>query len=441
MYIGGIGVILALALLIAMAFKRWNLIIVSILAALVVGITNKLGFWETLSDYFMPGAVSFFKSWFLVFTIGAMYSEFMTRSGSVTSIAYKLVDVFGKKYVILIMLIICVLLNLGGINPYVQIFILWPIMVVFSKESDIPRSIWLAVFYLGMLSSFSFPGNPGMVNTVAATLLNTSPSSSFLLSLVIFLVYVGIGYAYLVLTTKRWKAKGLHYVETERDKNTTAVSRENCPGFAKSIVPMVLVLVLYTGLSAGWFEALGIPKISATNAILASMAIASLTCFFLNFGRLKNEFKKIVCTGAIGGVNPTIMAGVISGFVAVVTSSAAYAGFVAAVQNLGGHPYFQVLISGNVIAFLTGSAVVAANTTMSSFGQAWLGAGISPEILRPLLVVNVSGMSIPPHCGGLSGVMDFTGTDMKESYLPCVLGVMIPSLITSILITVVMILL
>jgi hypothetical protein len=95
--LGYIGVILSLVLLVFLAYRRWNVIIISLIAALIVGLTNGLGVFTILSDFYMPGLVKFMASWFLVFTVGALYSEFMTRSGSVASIAYKLVDWVGKK--------------------------------------------------------------------------------------------------------------------------------------------------------------------------------------------------------------------------------------------------------------------------------------------------------------------------------------------------------
>lgn len=175
--VGIMGIVVALAILIFLAFRRWNMILVSLIASVIVGISNGLVFWSIFSDYYMPGVAGFISSWFLIFTIGSVYSEFMSRSGSVTAIAYRLVDIFGKDKILLVMLIVCCLLTIGGINPYVQIFIIWPMAVVFSKEFDIPRGLWLSVFYLGLFTATAFPGNPGMANTVVSQILEVDRKS------------------------------------------------------------------------------------------------------------------------------------------------------------------------------------------------------------------------------------------------------------------------
>ena len=67
--LGYIGVLLSLVLLVFLAFRRWNVILISLIAALIVGLTNGLGVFSILSDFYMPGLVKFMASWFLVFTV------------------------------------------------------------------------------------------------------------------------------------------------------------------------------------------------------------------------------------------------------------------------------------------------------------------------------------------------------------------------------------
>ncbi len=85
-------------------------------------------------------------------------------------------------------------------------------------------------------------------------------------------------------------------------------------------------------------------------------------------------------------------------------------------MNLPGHPYFQVLIAGNLTAAITGSAMVAAQIIINAFGSAWLAMGINPEVLTRLITVCVGGSCIVPHSGGVAGILEYTGSTLKECY-------------------------
>lgn len=430
-----LGIAAAIALLVFLAFKQWNMLLVSLLCAVIVGLTSGIGLWAVFSDYYMPGLVGFFGSWFLIFTIGAVYSEFMSRSGSVSAIAYKLVDVFGKDKILLVMFIVCCLLNLGGVNPYVQIFIVWPMAVVLSKEFNIHRGIWLSVFYLGLFTAQLFPGNPSMVNTVVSQILQVSAGTVPLVCLVMFLLYAAAGYLIIRRTEKRWEAKGRRYVETESDRQMVRPERDNLPGLAVALIPMILVIFLYTGLTSGWFAFVGIKRLEASNSILASMGVACIACYLLNLKTLRGREKDIIFKGMAGGLNPTFAAAVIAGFLGVITGSQGYQLFTEAVQKVGGNPYMQCLIAGSVTGFITGGGAVTAQTVLGTFGQGWLAnPSVNPGLLRQITVANTAGgITLSPHSGGLHGVMGFAGTDLKESYPVCITSVILPSVVINII--------
>ena len=61
-----IGIVAAIALLVFLAFKQWNMLLVSLICAVIVGLTSGIGLWAIFSDYYMPGLVGFFGSWFLI---------------------------------------------------------------------------------------------------------------------------------------------------------------------------------------------------------------------------------------------------------------------------------------------------------------------------------------------------------------------------------------
>ena len=422
--IGYIGVILAMALLIGMAYKRWNVMIISIVAALVAGLANGINVFEIFSGYFLPSAVAFIQRWLLVFTCGAIFSEFMSRSKSVVSIAYTLNKVAGKEWGVAIIAAISFVLTLCAVSPYVQIFILWPICVVFARETKIPRGIWIAAFYVGMMAVSCFPGSSSGTNIMVVSLLGVSAASAPGLALVYVILYFVLGVGYLMWQSKKQLNKGNLFVESARDAKLSVNDDGTAPNIVIALIPVIVVLALVITLTSGTFGV----KLDGTASVYTAIAAGCLVCLLLNFKTLKPQLKEMLVKSSTGGINPTMNAALITGFVGVVSATAAFTSFTESIQNLGGHPYFQVYLATNIISFVSASATVSIPTVVNTFGASWLAAGVNPAVLRPLILGNASPFTLGPHSGGLHGVMDFAGSNLKDCYSYCFVAIMLNSL-------------
>ncbi len=413
--IGIIGVLLSLVVLTFLAFRKWNAIVFGVAGALVAGLTNGFGLTKLLNDYYVPGMITFIKPWFFVFLLGTIYAEFMAASGSVATISYKMIGAFGKKRVLLVIASVTAILIYGGISPYAVIFILWPICMIFSRETGMPKRLWVPAIYLGMLTVGVVPGSPGMSNVVASQMLKTTPAAGPILGIVAFIVAFVLGNIYLIRSEKKLREQGLSFQADSNQTATSVASEENRPGFFVAILPMLVLIVLYTGMTKGIFSFIGLKVMTSSDSVVIAMAIATVLCVLMNLKRLSN-IKATLIKGSVACINPLIAAGVITGYVGVVAATPAFKAFVAAIINLPGHPYFQILIAGNLFAALSGSAMVAAQIVINSFGASWLAMGVNPEILTRLLTTSVGGSCIVPHSGGLAGILEYTGSTLKECY-------------------------
>lgn len=429
--IGYLGVILALILLIGMAYKRWNVMIISVLAALVAGLTNGINIFEIFSSYYLPSAVSFIQRWLLVFTCGAIFSEFMSRSKSVVSIAYALNNIAGKKWGIAIIAAISFALTLSAVSPYVQIFILWPICVVFARETKIPRGIWIAAFYVGMMAVSCFPGSSSGTNIMVVSLLGVSAASAPLLSLVYVILYFVLGVGYLMWQSNVQRKKGVVFVESARDGKLSVSEDESRPNVGIALIPVAVVLTLVILLTKG---SLGI-KLDGVSSVYTAIFAGCLVCLALNFKTLKPQLKEMLVKSSTGGINPTMNAALITGFVGVVSATPAFASFTQSINSIGGHPYLQVYLATNIISFISASATVSIPLVVNTFGSSWLAAGVNPATLRPLILGNASPFTLGPHSGGLHGVMDFAGSNLKDCYSYCFVAIMLNSLLCGGIIT------
>lgn len=96
--IGIIGLLLAISSLIVLSYKGVNAFIASLIASVVVIITNALPFWETLAGSYATGFKNFAGNYFLLFGLAAAYGEFLKVTGSAESVAKVLFKIFGVKW-------------------------------------------------------------------------------------------------------------------------------------------------------------------------------------------------------------------------------------------------------------------------------------------------------------------------------------------------------
>ena len=113
-------------------------------------------------------------------------------------------------------------------------------------------------------------------------------------------------------------------METESDRQMVKPERDDLPGLAAALTPMILVILLYTGLTSGCFAFAGIQRLASSNSILASMGTACIVCYLLNLKKLRGSEKDIIFKGMAGGLSPTFAAAVIAGFLGVITGSHGY---------------------------------------------------------------------------------------------------------------------
>ena len=147
--LGIVGLIAAIAVLIIGAFKGLGPLPLTIIAAFVAMITNNVGLWEGYSGSYMAGYAGAYTSYFLIFAFSALYAKVMEESGSASAIGFKFIDWFGKKYVLLICILITSLLTYGGVSLFVCIFATGPIMFMLLKEANLPRHLAMAAFVMG----------------------------------------------------------------------------------------------------------------------------------------------------------------------------------------------------------------------------------------------------------------------------------------------------
>ena len=141
-----IGILLGMVILVFLAFKGYNVIIVSVIAALVVAVFAGTDILPLITDSYMTKFADFAKNNFMIFLLSAVFGKLMGDSGA-ADIAYSMLRVVNHvhsqrtKQLVggLMITAIVAVLTYGGVSLFVVIFTLISIGRKLFEELDIPN--------------------------------------------------------------------------------------------------------------------------------------------------------------------------------------------------------------------------------------------------------------------------------------------------------------
>ena len=150
-----IGIILAFVAIIVLCFKNVNVMVATIIGALLVCVFCGLNFTEMMVGTFFVNAGSYFGSQIGLYLFGAILGVFYTKSNAAACIAEGLMKAFirdhyspRKKRLLgyLVIMLSGGILCFGGINCIVLVFTLYPLSLYVFKHSISPKNTLLASF-------------------------------------------------------------------------------------------------------------------------------------------------------------------------------------------------------------------------------------------------------------------------------------------------------
>lgn len=398
------------------------------MAAFVAIVTNGLGIWESYSVSYMTGYTNTYTGYFLIFTFSALYAKVMDLSGSATSIAYKLIDWFGSKRVMLVCILITSVLTYGGVSLFVCIFAAGPIMFMLFKEANLPRHLTIACFGMGTCTytMTTLPGTPQLTNIIPTQYLGTTMTAAPVLSIVISVVFFICTYAYCLREEKKARAAGEFWeFPAGVDASQYQIAdRSLLPPAWKAFLPMVvLLLVIIVG-----------GKQISNSALLTvgGMLVATVLCFLLNYDKLKT--KKLIPMlneGLVGGISAIGGLAAVIAFGSVVQSTQAYQQIVQWLMTLEMHPYIKGVLATGIISGITGSSSGGLRLTLTSLSPYFLASGCNLETLHRLMALAAGSLDTLPHSAGLFLVLSYLGLTHKTGYRHMfVITVLIPAVLT-----------
>src|SRR6202166_444105 len=192
---GLLGILLALGLLVWLAFRGWSVLLLAPAAALIAAAVSREPLLAHWTQTFMGSAAQFLAQFFPLFLLGALFGNLMDDSGSVAGIARFMTERMGARRAILAVVLAGALVTYGGVSLFVAFFVLAPMAQTLFRAADIPRRLMPASIALGT-STFTmtaFPGTPAIQNAIPMPFFGTTPFAAPGLGVLASLIMLGFG--------------------------------------------------------------------------------------------------------------------------------------------------------------------------------------------------------------------------------------------------------
>ncbi|MCX7779890.1 MAG: GntP family permease [Negativicutes bacterium] len=435
-----LGIILSLILLMFFAYRGFSVILFSPIFALLAAAMSGLALMPAYTELFMAKAVTYVKSFFPIFMLGAVFGKVMEDTGLAKSIASAIIKGLGKERAILSVVLACAVLTYGGVSLFVVVFAVYPFAAALFKEADIPKRLIPGTIALGSFTFTmdSFPGTPQIQNIIPTNFFGTNIYAAPTVGIIGGLMIAAGGLYYLERRRKAAAAAGEGYGNhtlNEPEKR----DESNLPSWYVAMLPLITVLVVNFVMTRlfVWdpnllapFQAMKLPLVAPAvkNVVSIWSLIIALVCgislaIALGVSRLpKGGLAKALNAGAIGSLLAIMNTASEVGYGNVVASLPGFkaiSGFLMSIK-IGGTPLVSEAVTVTTLAGITGSASGGMSIALDLMAKDWLAwanqIGLSPEMLHRVASMASGGMDTLPHNGAVITLLAVCGLTHKDSY-------------------------
>jgi H+/gluconate symporter-like permease len=455
---GLLGILLAVGMLIALAYRGWSILLLAPAAALVVAAfagDPVLAHW---TQTFMGSTATFIGQFFPLFLLGALFGKLMDDSGSVKAIARFIVWRLGPRHGILAIVLAGAVVTYGGVSLFVAFFVLAPMAQEVFRAANIPRRLMPAAIALGTITftMSAAPGTPAIQNAVVTPFLGTTLFAAPGLGIIASIVMLGLGLAWLRMAEARARRAGEGFgaggigspdaivADSDlRDRATTAAEFDpaelahgqrsaGLPPVGRAALPLLVVVgvnLLMSWLILPRIDAAflaerrwGATSLSAVKGIwsvIIALAAAILVLLVTSRGRFP-ALRKSIDAGANAAVLPALTVASLVGFGAVVAAVPAFASVRNLVHAAAGGVLVPLAATTNILSALTGTAAGSLTITFQNLGEPLLRyaaeQNVDHALLHRVATIGAGTLDSLPHNGAIAVLLAVCGSTHRESY-------------------------
>jgi H+/gluconate symporter-like permease len=195
-----VAILVALGLLMYLAFRGITLILLAPAAALLaLVLTDGLPILAAYTQIFMTNTGQFIIAFFPLFLLGAVFGKLMDDTGSAKSIARSVSGWLGPNRAIASVVLCCAVLTYGGVSAFVVAFAIYPVAAALFRDADIPKRLIPGALALGAFSftMSALPGTPAIQNAIPMPFFATTAFAAPGLGIVASIIMFGLGLAWL----------------------------------------------------------------------------------------------------------------------------------------------------------------------------------------------------------------------------------------------------
>jgi H+/gluconate symporter-like permease len=467
---GLVGILVALGLLIWLAYRGWSVLLLAPAAAVAAaGLAGEplLAHW---TQTFMGSAARFVMQFFPIFLLGALFGKLMEDSGSVSAIARFMTGRLGPQRSVLAVVLAGALITYGGVSLFVAFFVLAPMAHELFRAAQIPKRLMPAAIALGT-STFTMsalPGTPAIQNAIPMPFFGTTPFAAPGLGILASAIMLGFGLWWLSRAEAKARRNGEGYgahAAAAADAANDPIVRERAtasgafdpaeishgeqsndePPIGIALLPLAVVfgvnllmsLVVLRRIDASFLaeEAWGSTSLAAVGGVwgvATALAAAIVVLIAVNYRRL-TTLRASMDAGVNASALPVLSVASLVGFGSVIATLPAFELVRSWVLGIEGGPLVSLAVATNVLASLTGSASGGLTIALDALGEAYMRIaaqqGIDPALMHRVAVIGAGTLDSLPHNGAVVTLLAVCGSTHRESYLDIVVVSILGALI------------
>ena len=433
--IGLLGILLSLGLLMLLAYRGINVLLIApplaLLAVLLDGDTRLLAVY---TQVFMTGLGGFLMKYFPLFMLGAVFGRLMNDSGSADTIARAIANRLGARHALLAIVLSTAVLTYGGVSLFVVAFAVYPVASALFRHANTPRRLIPGAIVLGAatFTMTALPGTPSIQNAIPMPYFGTDLYAAPGLGVIGGLVMLGFGMFWLNRRSRAALAMGEGYGKAPTETPTVATA-DVLPALSISLLPLFIVIagnfafthLVIPSMDAGYlalkhFGGVKLDDVRGLWSLIAALSLAIVIALALHWNRLRDP-RASLNQGTMSSLLPVFNTASEVGYGTVIASLAGFAIIRDGMLGLApGSPLITEALTINVLSGITGSASGGLSIALSAMGSTFLsagiGAGVHPELLHRVAAISSGGLDSLPHCGGIITVLAICELTHRESY-------------------------
>jgi H+/gluconate symporter-like permease len=465
------GILVALALLIWLAYRGWSVLLLAPAAALLAAAIAREPLLANWTQTFMGSGAQFIAQFFPLFLLGALFGKLMDDSGSVQAIARYMTERLGARRAVLAVVLAGAMVTYGGVSVFVAFFVLGPMAQALFRTADIPRRLAPAAIALGTLTftMSALPGTPAIQNAIPMPFFGTTPFAAPGLGIIAAIIMLGFGLWWLGRAEAAARRAGEGYGggddiapdavaedQAMRERATTAREFDpaevrhgrrsgTAPPIGLAMLPLAVVVSInffmalivlprldFSFLAEERWGATSLSAVVGVWSVVVALAAAILVLVIVNRQRLP-ALRESMDAGANASVLPALTVASLVGFGAVVASLPAFAMVRDWVLSIEGGPLVSLAVATNVLAALTGSASGGLTIALDALGSTYMRLaaeqGIDPALMHRVAVIGAGTLDSLPHNGGVVTLLAVCGSTHRQSYFDIVMAAVVSAII------------